>query len=70
MWLKRMANLAAFSAREVKRAASKKRKKIGVVLCRRKVRVEVKGKVIPTSFLKIKGRGVFVGVEEWRKRHR
>ena len=35
---------------------------------RRAVRVEVKGKVIPTSSLKIKGRETFVGAKDRRER--
>ena len=44
------------------------RGKRGVFLCRRLVRAEVIGKVIPTSFLKVVERGRFLEVEEWRKR--
>ena len=33
------------------------------------MRVKVKGKGIPTSFLKIEGRGLFVGAEEWKNRN-
>ena len=48
---------------------SRKGKKKGrVFLCRRTVRVEVKSKVIPTSFLKIEGRKTFVGAKDRRKR--
>ena len=63
-----MENLAAFGAREVKRAATEEREERGVFLCCRTVKVEVKGKVIPTSFLKIEGRGAFIGTEECKKR--
>ena len=44
-----MENLAAFSVREVKRAAAKKQ----VFLCTRTVSVKEKYKVILTSFLEI-----------------
>ena len=39
-----------------------------VFFCRRTVRVEIKGKVISTSFLKIEERGTLVGVRERRKK--
>ena len=52
---KAMEDLAAFSVREVKRR---------IFLCRRTVREKVKSKVIPASFLKIEGRGTFVGPKE------
>ena len=50
---KGLGNLVAFSAREVKRATVEERR---IFLCRRTVRVEVKSKVIPASFLKIEER--------------
>ena len=65
MWPKGMEELAAFSVREGKRAAAEKKKRI--FLCRRTVRVKVKGKVIPASFLKIEGRRTFVGVKDRRE---
>ena len=37
------------------------KKKIRVFLCRRTVRVKVKGKIIPTNSLKIKGRDRLLG---------
>ena len=46
---KRMEDLAAFSAREVKRAAATEERKRRVVLCRRTVR----GKIIPARFHKL-----------------
>ena len=39
-----------------------------VFLCRRTVGVKVEGQVIPASFLKIEGRGTFVGVKDWSER--
>ena len=57
---KKMEDLTSISAREVKRAAAEERK--------RTARVEVKGKVIATSFLKIEGRGTFVGAKDRRKK--
>ena len=56
---KGMKDLAAFRVGEGKRAAAEERekKKRRVFHCRRKVRVKLEGKVIPTSFLKIEGRG-------------
>ena len=56
---KGMEDLAAFSAREVKRAAEERR----VFFVERTVKVDVKIKVIPTSFLKIERRGTFVGAK-------
>ena len=60
-------NLAAFSSRKVKKSSSIGMRKDRVFLCRRTVKVKVKSKVIPTSFLKIKGRGTFVETEKLRK---
>ena len=60
---KGMENLAEFSVTE----KSSNRGKRGIFL-RETVRVEVKGKVAPTSFLEIVGRRLFVGAEERRKR--
>ena len=54
---KGMKDLAAFTVREVKRAAAEERERDEVFLCIRTVRVKVKSKVIPASFLKIE-RGV------------
>ena len=51
-----------------KEGSSRGKRKRGVFLGRRIVRVEVKGKVIPTSFLKIEGRGAFVLAEKRKKR--
>ena len=57
---KGMEDLAAFSVREVKRAAAEEKER-DVFLCRRTVRVKVEGKVIPASSLKVKGRRTLVG---------
>ena len=51
-----------------KEKSRKGKKKRLVFLCRRTVRVKVKSKVIPTSFLKIQGRETFVGAKDRRKR--
>ena len=48
---------------------SKGKKKRRVSLCRRTVRVKVKSKVIPTSFLKIQGRETFVGAKDRREKY-
>ena len=64
-----MEDLAAFSGREVKRAAAAKRER-RVFLCRRTVRVKVGGKVIPASFLITEGRGTLVGAKDRRERDR
>ena len=47
---------------------SRSRRKSAVFLGKRAVKVKVKSKVIPTSFLKIEGRGTFVGAENRRNR--
>ena len=62
-----MENLAAFSVREVE-SSSRGKRKTRVFLGKRTVKVEVKGKVIPTSFLKIKGSRTPVGAKDQRKR--
>ena len=69
MRLKGMKDLATFRIREAKRAAAECRGKRRVRLRRKTVRVKVKSKVIPTGFLKIKGRRTFVGVKDQRKRN-
>ena len=51
-----------------KENSSKGKKKRRVFLCRRTVRVKVKSKVIPTSFLKIQGRETFVREKDRRGR--
>ena len=51
-----------------KENSSKGKKKRRVFLCRRTVRVEVKSKVILTSFPKIQGKETFVGAKDRRKR--
>ena len=53
-------DLAAFSAREKKRAAAEEKKR-RVFLFRRTVRVKVGSKVISVSFLKIEERGTLIG---------
>ena len=44
-----------------KESSSRRKRKGRVFLCRRTVRVKVKSKVIPASFLKIEGRGCLLG---------
>ena len=56
-----------FQCRESKESSGK-RKRL-VFLCRRTVKVELKSKVIPTSFLKLEGRGTFVEAKDRRKRN-
>ena len=51
-----------------KENSSRGRRKRRVFLCRRTVRVNVGGKVIPASFLKVEGRGTLVGTKDWRER--
>ena len=62
-----MKTSVTFSATEVKRAAAEQREEFSLGK-RRTVRVEVKGKAIPTNFLKIKGKGTFVGIEDRKKK--
>ena len=47
-----------------KESSSKGKRRKPVFLCRRTVKVEVKAKAIPTSFLKIEGRGKFVAAKD------
>ena len=63
---KGMEDLAAFSVREVESSSRGKRKR-RVFLCRGTVRVNVGGKPIPASYLKIEGRGALVGVKDRRE---
>ena len=58
----------SMSGSKEKRKERKGKKKRQVFLCRRTVRVKVKSKVIPTSFLKIQGRETFLGAKDRRKR--
>ena len=51
-----------------KESSSRGKRKRRVFLCIGIVRVKVKSKVIPTSFLKTEGRETFVGAKERRKR--
>ena len=51
-----------------KENSSRGKRKRRVFLCRRTVRVKAKSKVISTCFLKIEGRGTFVGAKDGRKR--
>ena len=51
-----------------KENSSKGIRKRRVFLCKRTVKVKVKSKVIPTSFLKIQGRETFVEAKDRRKR--
>ena len=53
-----------------KESSCRGKRKRQVFLCRRTVRVNVGGKAIPTSFLKIEGRGTLVGAKDRRERDR
>ena len=48
--------------------SSRGKRKRRVFLCRRTARVTVKSKIIPTSFLKVEGRGPFIGAKDRKKR--
>ena len=63
---KRLENLAAFSAKEVEKAAAEVREKWSIPL-QKDSEDRSESKVIPTSFLKIEGRSTFVGVKNRRK---
>ena len=60
--------LAAFDARVVQSNSRGKRKR-KVFLCKGAERVKVKGKVVPTSFLKNERKVPFVDAKERRKRY-
>ena len=65
---KAMEDLAAFSAREVKRAAAaEERERDEYSYAEGTVRVKVKGKVIRASFLKTEGRETLVGAIDRRE---
>ena len=51
-----------------KESSSRRKRKIDVFLCRRTVKIEVKSKVIPTSSLKVEGRGTLVGAKDRKER--
>ena len=51
-----------------KDSSSRGKRKRRVFLCKRTVRVKVKGKVIPASFRKIEGRGILVGAKDRREK--
>ena len=51
-----------------KKSSSRGKRKRRVFLCRRAVKVKVKGKVIPTNFLKIEECGTLVGSKNRRER--
>ena len=53
-----------------KESSSRGKRKTRAFLCRRTVRVNVGGKAIPTSFLKIEGRGTLIGAKDRRERDR
>ena len=53
-----------------KESSSRRKRKRRVFLCRGTVRVNVGGKVISASFLKVDGRGMLVGAEDRRERDR
>ena len=56
------------SVPERQKSSSRGKRKRRVFLCRGTVRVNVGGKIILASFLKIEGRGTLVGVKDRRKR--
>ena len=66
---KGMEDLAAFSAREVKRAAAEEKKETSILL---QINSESHSKkqAIPASFLKIERRGTVIGAEDRREKDR
>ena len=62
---KRMEDLAAFSAREVKRAGAEKRDEYSSA--EEQLRVKVGGEVIPAIFLKVEGRRTLVRAKDRRE---
>ena len=67
---KGMEDLAAFSTREVKRAAAEEKERDEYSSAEKAMRVEVEGKTILASFRKTKGRGMLVGEKDRRERDR
>ena len=53
-----------------KESSSRGKRKRRVFHCRKTVRVNVGGKAIPASFLKIEERKALVGAKDWRERDR
>ena len=64
----RNAKFGRIQCQRSKECSSRGKGKKRVFLCRRTVRVKVKGKVIKASFLKIEARGTLVGEKSRRKR--
>ena len=64
---KEIEDLAEFTAQEVKGATAEKREEGGVFLSRRIVIVEVKSRVMPTSFLKIQEGKDLLGWERGKR---
>ena len=62
---KEMEDLAAFSAKEVKRAAAEKKTSIPL---QKNSESQSRRQIIPASFLKIEGRGTLVGAKYRRER--
>ena len=53
-----------FQCQRGKESSSRGKRKRRVFLCRKTVKVKVKGKAIPASFLEIEGKRTFVGTKE------
>ena len=66
----RIGKFGSIQCQRSEERSSRGMRKRPVFLCRRTVDVEVKSKVIPTSFLKIEERGLFVGAKDQRERDR
>ena len=60
-----MKDLAALTARVIKRAAAEEKERS--IPLQKDCRIKVKGKVSPTSYLKIKGKGPFFGAKKQKK---
>ena len=59
-----MEDLAAISAKEVKRVQQERK---GVFLCRWTVRINVNSKVMPTSFLEVEEKRKLIGAGKWER---
>ena len=65
---KRNGRFGRIQCQRSKESSSRAKRKKGVFLCGRTVRVKVEGKVIPASFLKIKETGMLAGAKDRRER--
>ena len=62
--VERNGKFGSIQCQRSKKSSSGGNRKRPVFLCRRRLRVKVESKVIPTSFLKIEGRGMLIRVKQ------